>query len=283
VLFVCVAMAVTAFPVLARVLHDHGLADTRLGTIAMSVAAVHDLGGWLLLALALAVGTGETPLAVLWTAAALAALLLVLLRGARPLLRRRLAGSQALDGGATPQLAAILVLLALSAGATEAIGLHAVIGAFLFGVAFPRDCRPEIVASLRRALLPMTLTLLLPVYFLGPGLNFDLGSLAAGGIGSLLAIVVVSCSAKIAGAAAGAGHAGLGMRDATVLGVLLNTRGLVELIILDIGFKAGILDRALYSEFVAMALIATLMTSPVLRLAMREARGGLWRRALAEP
>lgn len=282
VLFVCVAMAVTAFPVLARILHDHGLGDTRLGTIAMSTAAVHDLTGWLLLTLALTVGAGKTPLLVFWMAAAIAALVLLLTRVARPLLRRWLARPDALEGNATAPFIGILVLLTLSAGFTQAIDLHAAIGAFLFGVAFPRDCRPEIVASLRRALLPVTLGLLLPIYFLGPGLNFDLGALGGAGLGGVLLITALSSAATFAGTVAGAARAGLGLRDGSILGVLLNTRGLVELIILNIGFTAGILDQALYSAFVVMALVATLITSPVLRLAMRRARGGLWQRALAD-
>lgn len=282
VLFVCVALAVTAFPVLARILHDHGLDGTRLGTIAMSVAAIHDVSGWLLLALALAAASGDTPLTVLWTALAVAGLAIGLLKLARPLLRRRLAGGADLESGAPAELAVVLVLLLLCAGFTEAIGLHAVIGAFLFGVAFPRDAGAEVVASLRRALLPLTLALLLPIYFLGPGLNFDLGALGAGGLAGIALIVVVSCAATLVGTAAGASYAGLSRRDAGILGVLLNTRGLVELIILNIGFTAGVLDQALYSEFVVMALLATLLTSPILRLAMRSARGELWQRALAD-
>ncbi|HEY8501287.1 MAG TPA: cation:proton antiporter [Solirubrobacterales bacterium] len=281
VLFVCVALAVTAFPVLARILHDHGLDGTRLGTIAMSVAAVHDVSGWLLLALALAAASGDTPLTVLWTALAVAGLAIGLLKLARPLLRRRLAGAD-LERGAPAELAVVLVLLLLCAGFTEAIGLHAVIGAFLFGVAFPRDAGTEVVASLRRALLPLTLALLLPIYFLGPGLNFDLGTLGAGGLAGIALIVVVSCAATLVGTAAGASYAGLSRRDAGILGVLLNTRGLVELIILNIGFTAGVLGQALYSEFVVMALLTTLLTSPILRLAMRSARGELWQRALAD-
>lgn len=282
VLFVCVAMSITAFPVLARILHDHGLGETRLGTIAMSTAAVHDLTGWLLLTLALTVGAGETPLTVLWMAAALAALVVVLMRIVRPSLQRWFARFEASGDRSTTLLTGVFVLLALSAAITQAIGLHAAIGAFLFGVAFPRGCRPEIVASLRQTLLPVTLALLLPIYFLGPGLNFDLGSLGAAGLGGVLLITAVSSAATFTGTLAGAAHAGLGLRDGSVLGVLLNTRGLVELIILNIGFTAGILDQALYSAFVVMALAATLVTSPVLRLAMRHARGGLWRRSLAD-
>jgi Kef-type K+ transport system membrane component KefB len=281
VLFVCVALSVTAFPVLARILIDHGLDGTRLGVVAMSVAAFHDLTGWLLLALALTAAAGEAPISALWKVGVVLALVATLLWAVRPLLRRTLGGDDLTASGGT-QLVVVLCVIAAGAGITQAIDLHAVIGGFIVGLTFPRDLRPQMVTALRQALLPVTMSLLLPIYFIGPGLSFDLASLGASGVGGILLIVGVSCGAKLLGTAAGARFGGLNWRDAGVIGFLINTRGLVELIILNIGFTEGVLNQTLYSEFVVMALVATLMTSPILRFSMRHARGELWQPARAE-
>jgi Kef-type K+ transport system membrane component KefB len=276
VLFISVAISITAFPVLARMLVDHDLDSTEMGMIAMASAAIQDLTGWLLLAVALAASAGDAPTAALWKAGVVVGLIAALFVLARPALRWMMARTGDLDGGETLQLAIVMPLVAACAGLTQVIGLHAVIGAFAVGVAFPRDCRASVIPSIRRALWPLTMSLLLPVYFLGPGLNFDLGSIAAGQSGQLLLIVGVACVAKFLGTAGGARTSGLTWRDSAVMGVLLNTRGLVELIILNVGFTEGVLDQTLYSQLVVMALVATFITSPVLRLAVRGSRSPLF-------
>jgi Kef-type K+ transport system membrane component KefB len=181
------------------------------------------------------------------------------------------------EGTQTLPLAVVLALVAACSGFTQVIGLHAVIGAFLVGVCFPRDCAPSFIPSLRRAVWPLTMSVLLPIYFLGPGLNFDLGSIASGQVSQLLLIIVIACGAKLLGSAGAARWSGLAWRESAVLGVLLNTRGLVELIILNIGYTEGVIDQTLYSQLVVMALVATFITSPVLRLAIRGAHGPLFR------
>lgn len=272
VLFVSLAVSVTAFPVLARMLVDHDLASADIGVIAMASAAIQDLAGWLLLAVALAVVAGIGPISVLWKAGMVGGLMSTLFIVGRPGLRWMLRRIGDLDGGDTLRLTLVLGLVAACAGLTQVIGLHAVIGAFIVGVAFPRDCAANVMPAIRRAVWPLTMSMLLPVYFIGPGLNFDLGSIATGPAGQLLLIVGVSCFSKVAGTLAGARTSGLPWRDSAVIGVLLNTRGLVELIILNIGFNAGILDKALYSQLVLMALAATFLTSPMLRIFARDVR-----------
>jgi K+:H+ antiporter len=268
VLFICVAVSISAFPVLARILHEHGISSSRLGRAAMSTAAVNDLVGWLLLIIALAVATGGTPAIVLAQLAGVVVLVLVLVLVVQPLLRLGLEGGRP-DPESHSRLAFVLAILTASAGFTQLIGLHAVIGAFLFGAAFPSDLRPRFLAFFRKFLLPMTMSLLLPIYFLGPGLNFDLGALEPGGGVEIALIVAVAFGGKLLGTLAGARSAGMPLSESTLLGILLNTRGLMELVVLNIGFTEGLLDKALYSEFLVMALLATLLTSPILRAALR--------------
>jgi Kef-type K+ transport system membrane component KefB len=264
-LFIGTAMAVTAFPVLARILNDHGLTGTRIGTIAISSAAIQDLTGWIMLAFALAVAEGRGSAHVLVIVIEAIAIVAVLFGLGRPILRRVLRADRGDGQPDLALLAVVLVGLAASAGATQLIGLHSAVGAFLFGIAFPREHLPPVLPALRQTVWPLTMVVLLPVYFLGPGLNVDVGQIGSEGSVELVAILVIACLAKWTGTAAAARFSGHSRRDSTALGILLNTRGLVELIILNIGLSAAVLDQALYSEFVVMALVTTLMTGPLLR------------------
>jgi Kef-type K+ transport system membrane component KefB len=280
-LFLGTAMAVTAFPVLARILADHDLAATKIGTLATASAAIQDLTGWILLALALAVAEGSGAGSVALTVVEGAAIVAILFGAVRPFLRHSLGdGAEERELTDPTLLALLLVGLAGTAGATQLIGLHSAIGAFLFGLAFPREGLPRVLPTLQRTVTPLTMVVLLPVYFLGPGLSVDVGQIGGQGFLELAAIFAVACAAKWTGTAAAARASGYSRRDSTVLGVLLNTRGLVELIILNIGLSAGVLDGALYSEFVLMALLTTLMTGPLLRAAgIPQASRARWERS----
>jgi Kef-type K+ transport system membrane component KefB len=269
VLFFATAMAVTAFPVLVAIVDERGVRDSPLGRLAVSSAAVQDAVGWVLLAVALAVfsGGGSGPLRIVVEALGF----LVALGLARPLLRAALA-SPALggSGGEVDALALALGFAAACAGATEAIGLHLVVGAFAAGVAYPRGtgpgpARPALVA----AVMPITMALLMPIYFLGPGLGVDVGAIGPGGFVELAAIFLVACASKLVGGTLGARRAGLPWPEARVLGVLLNTRGLMELVVLTVGYTEGVLDRPLFSELVLVALATTMMTGPLLDLLRR--------------
>ena len=268
VLFLATAMAVTAFPVLAAIVTQRGIENSPLGRLAVSSAAVQDGIGWILLAVALAAFSGgrSTPIRIVLETVGFVAALAT----ARPLLRAALA-RPALGGpgGEVGALAIALGFAAACAGATQAIGLHLVVGAFAAGVAFPRGLPLARVSALVAAIMPFTMALLMPIYFLGPGLGVDIGAISGAGLAELGAILLVACASKLAGGMLGARGAGLSWTEARVIGVLLNTRGLMELVVLTVGYSEGVLDQALYSELVIVALATTMMTGPLLDLLRR--------------
>ncbi|MEU1280055.1 cation:proton antiporter [Streptomyces sp. NPDC005805] len=256
-LFLAVAMSITAFPVLARIITEHRLGDTRVGSLALGLAAADDAMAWTLLALVSgATVAGAWALMgamVLWTALYVAVLLLLV----RPLLRRIV---PRLDPSRAACVAAACVFG--SAYATELIGLHAVFGAFFAGVAFPRNTGEGTAYALRS--LDAAGTLLLPVYFVVVGLKVDLASLSATGVVELVLIVLTAVAAKLGGVALAARASGMPGRESLALGVLMNTRGLTELVILEVGLSLGLLDRQIFSSMVVMALVTTAMAGPLL-------------------
>ena len=245
-LFLGAAMAVTAFPVLARILEDRGLARTELGNLAITTAAVDDVLAWTLLAgVTAAVGASVGGWTVLLAVPLVAAALL-----ARPLVRRVSASPAGVLGG----------LMVFAAGA-ELVGLHLVFGAFLFGAAMPRS---DLLREETRAWLDAPVTLLLPVFFLVAGLGVDLRSLDVSDLPVLGAVMLVAVGGKFTGAYLGARSAGVSHPVARDLAVLVNTRGLTELVILLVGLDLGLLSTQLFTLMVLMALATTMMTGPVL-------------------
>jgi Kef-type K+ transport system membrane component KefB len=273
-LFLGIAMSITAFPVLARILSERRLAGTPLGNTAITCAAVNDVTAWMILAVIVAaVGTGgfgPAAATVAWTLAfAIAMIVLV-----RPLLARLFASE---NGSAPPEKTAMtgaLVFLLASALATEWIGIHALFGAFLAGAVFPRE------AGLREALVlrleEVTSVLLLPLFFAFTGLRTDIG-LLGDARGWLLCgvIVLVATAGKLGGTLFAARLTGLTWVDSFALGALMNTRGLMELIALNLGYELGILSSRAFAMLVLMALATTLATAPLLSVADRlRARAG---------
>ncbi|MFE9251192.1 cation:proton antiporter [Streptomyces sp. NPDC007088] len=258
VLYLATAFSITAFPVLARILTDQGLADTRVGHLAMACAALGDVAAWCVLALPVAMaGTGEsthavTVLALTGVFVAVVALLV------RPLLARCIRDT---SGPALP--AAISAAVLLTSVATTAIGVHAIFGAFALGLAMPRDSRPALRA---RVAVPLehAARILLPVYFVTTGLSVDINSLRANGYMVLLLVVSVAVIGKFAGAALGARLWAMPWREAGAFGVLMNARGLTELMVLGIGRDLGLISPQLFTVMVLMALITTAMTGPLL-------------------
>ena len=257
-LFMGVAMAITAFPVLARILSDQGLHKTGLGAMALSCAAVDDATAWCLLALV--VGVVQSRLAgalmvFVWLAAFVAAMVWLV----RPLLLRLA------RGGAKPTVMAVVLLGVLcSALATEWIGIHAVFGAFLLGVLIPHDS--PLAKEFEAKLKDVVSILLLPAFFAFTGMRtrFDLlqGWQAWGACGL---IVLVATLGKFGGVSLAARLSGQGRREAMALGILMNTRGLVELIVLNMGLDLGVISPTLFAMMVLMALATTLATAPALR------------------
>ena len=260
-LFCGVAMSVTAFPVLARILQDQGLASSRLGVVAIACAAIDDVTAWCLLAVVVGCVKADLSTAartVALTAAYVALMLAVVKPGVGRALARRGEGDLSRTA-----LAVVLLALLVSSLATELIGIHAIFGAFLVGAIVPADSR--LARELTRRIEDVVVVLLLPIFFAYTGSRVRLGLLHSPAEWLLCGLVVIVASAgKFGGSALAARVVGLGWRDAAALGVLMNTRGLVELIVLNIGLDLGVLSPTLFTILVVMAVVTTAATSPVL-------------------
>lgn len=265
-LFLGVAMSVTAFPVLARILTDRGASRSPLGIMALGCAAVDDVTAWCLLALVAGVARAQVAGAIVMIVAALAygAVMLFL---ARPVLRR-VAGFDASAEVSQGVLAAVLVGLLLSAWTTESLGIHAVFGAFLFGTAIPHDS--AVARQLGRKLQDIIVVLLLPAFFADTGMRTQLGLVHGHWLWMVLgAIICAATAGKFGGTLTVARLAGLRWGDAAALGVLMNTRGLMELVVLNVGLDLGIIPPALFTMMVLMAIVTTAATAPLLDLLAR--------------
>ena len=261
VLFIGAAMGITAFPVLARILADRKLMHTRVGTFAISCAAFDDLTAWCLLAVITLIARPEARQGSLsWRFAALALYILAMVFLARPALRR------ALPANAAPSLGRFgvaMVFLLLSVWATEALAVHALFGAFLAGVAMPKGGKLE--GELRNRLESVTLVLLLPLFFAYTGLRTSIGLLNSIDLWLLCGLIVtVAVGSKLLVSGLMVHASGMPWRESLAVGVLVNTKGLVELVILNVGLDLHILSPTLFSMMVIMALVTTLMTTPLL-------------------
>ncbi|MGN2638539.1 cation:proton antiporter [Nocardia takedensis] len=253
-LFLGCALAVTAFPVLARILHDTRLIHTGIGQFSLACAALVDLLAWAALAVVLAL---SAPGGSHWRWALVLPAAAITWWVTRPLIARIAERAEGTQTVITLGVGGALLYGAL----TEWIGLHLIFGAFLFGLIFPRAYRPTAETGAR-----VLSTLLMPGFFVVAGLAVDLSSTDRTGIIELVLIVAAAVGGKLGGAYLAARVGGLDSATASVVAVLLNTRGLTELVILHIGYTLGLLDTGLYSMLVVMALLTTAMTAPTLRL-----------------
>ena len=260
-LFLGVSMSVTAFPVLARILTDRGMQRSKLGVLALTCAAVGDVSAWCLLAFVVSVVRSQVGDA-LWTFGFVAAYVAAMLLFVRPLIARLVARHDE-QGLTQSALSLITVGLLLSALATEWIGVHALFGAFLFGALIPHDSK--IARELIKHVESLVLTLFLPAFFAFTGLHTQIG-LLSGLEGWLVCgvIVAVASLGKFGGCYAAARATGFGGKDAAALGVLMNTRGLMELIVLNVGLELGVVTPTLFAMLVIMAIVTTLATAPLL-------------------
>ena len=261
-LFVGVSLSITAFPVLARILSDRGITKTPIGTMALSAAAVEDAMAWCLLAVVVGIATSAARSAVvtiLLTVAFVAFVFVVV----RPIARWVLERFDRDEPSPATVLSVVLAALLASAAATELIGVHAVFGAFLFGAVVPGHLR--IASDLRHRLESIVFALFLPVFFATIGMSIDLLAMSSPSSWLVLAVILLAATVgKLGGTFGAARLMGLGWRESAELGVLMNTRGLVELIVLDIGLSLGILSFELFTMLVITALVTTFMTSPLL-------------------
>ena len=264
-LFMGVSMSITAFPVLARILVERRMLRNRVGVLALSSAAIDDVTAWGLLALATAVagtGSGIDALVVVgWTALFTAGMILV---GRRILARASTAYDEV---GQVPALwlGIIVVGVLLSAFAAQQIGVAAIFGAFVMGLIMPRNT--GLTEDVSRRLEQFVVLVLLPLFFVVTGLKTDVGSLDRWELWLVaLLLLIVAIVGKWVGALIASRISGLNWRDSTIVGALMNTRGLTELIVLNIGLDLGIISRDLFTMLVVMALVTTFMAGPALRL-----------------
>jgi Kef-type K+ transport system membrane component KefB len=263
-LFVGAAMSITAFPVLARILEDRAMQQTTLGATALTCAAADDVTAWCLVAVVVGYTRGRTAGSLTVAALAIAFVAFAIFI-VRPALRVWLAAAgTARDRRNVTGL--VLAGVIVSALATEWIGVHAIVGAFLFGVVMPRDA--GWIQRFREHVQAPVTGLLLPAFFALTGMRTEIG-LVSGGSAWLacVLVVLVATAGKFGGTLLAARMSGLPWRDATSLGILMNTRGLMELIVLNIGLDLGIISPTLFTVMVLMALVTTIATTPALDLA----------------
>ena len=264
-LFMGVAMSITAFPVLARILNDRGMHRTSVGVIALAAAAIDDVLAWTLLAFVYAVASGNSPLAVVRIVALTAVFAAVMFLVVKPMLAR-MPNWYKSSGRITPDIfAVVLVGILLSALATERIGIHEIFGAFVFGAIMPREGAQEFTREILERLEQLSVSLLLPIFFVIAGFGVDLTKFRdVSLIWQLLLILAVAIGGKFVGAFVGARLQRMPVQQSAAVGVLMNTRGLTELVILLIGKQLGVLDTAMFTMMVVMALVTTIMTGPLL-------------------
>src|SRR3984885_2568451 len=266
-LFLGVSMSVTAFPVLARILTDRGIHKTRMGAIALTCAAVDDVTAWCMLAFVVSVARAEAAGAVATIAMALGfiALMILVIRPTMARLSLVYGNRGRLTQGV---MASIFIALLISASATELIGIHAVFGAFALGAVIPHDS--GMARELTDRLEDIVIVLLLPAFFAYTGLRTQIGLVSGGEQWMMCALIVAVASlGKFGGSAIAARLTGLDWRDSSALGVLMNTRGLMELIVLNIGLEMNVISPTLFAMLVIMALVTTFSTTPILHLITR--------------
>ena len=281
-LFLGAAMAITAFPMLARIIYERGLTGTALGTLALAAGAIDDAAAWCVLAVVIASFGGGAQGAVLAIGGGVIYAVLILKVGRRLLVK--LGEVVEREGRLTEQwLAVVLMLFMLAAWAMDAVGIHAVFGGFLLGVAMPRGL---LTKELQRQLEPFAVVCLLPMFFTYSGLNTRLDMVNnLEMLGIALVVLAASCLGKFGACWAAARATGEDNRTALAVGALMNSRGLMELIIINIGLQKGIIQPALFSVLVLMAIVTTLMASPIFELVYgrhARAKGELGKIAIGE-
>jgi Kef-type K+ transport system membrane component KefB len=260
-LFIGVAMSVTAFPVLARILAERGMTATSLGSLALACAAVDDVTSWCLLAFLVAT-VRSAPGDVVATIALTAGFIAAMVFAARPVARLLTMARDERGELSQGTFLIVCVGLLVSAVVTERIGIHALFGAFLWGALIPPDS--ALARDLAGKLEDVVVVLLLPSFFAFTGMRTEFGSIGGGELVACGLIIAVASIGKFGGSALAAWATGLGRRDAMALGILMNTRGLMELIVLNVGLELGVVSPALFTLLVIMAVVTTVATTPVL-------------------
>jgi len=264
-LFLGIAMSITAFPVLARIVQERGMNKTRLGTVVITCAAADDITAWCLLAAVIAIVKAGTFVSSLYTIALAATYVLVMIKFVRPFLKRIGDLHTSRENLSKPVVAIFFLTLIVSSFLTEVIGIHALFGAFMAGAIMPENTKFRSIFI--EKVEDIALVLLLPLFFVFTGLRTEVGLLNDPYLWKVTGVIIlVAVVGKFVGSALAAKFVGQSWKDSLTIGALMNTRGLMELIVLNIGYDLGVLTPEIFAMMVLMALSTTFMTGPALDL-----------------
>lgn len=264
-LFIGITMSITAFPVLARIVQERGIHKTHVGTIVITCAAVDDITAWCILAAVIAIVKAGSVASSLYVILMAVAYVVIMLKVIRPFLSR-IADLQSEKGKLSMSMISLfLIVLFLSSYATEIIGIHALFGAFMMGVIMPSS--PKFRGMFINRMEDIVLVLFLPLFFVFTGLRTQIGLLNEWSMwGVCLLITVVATVGKLIGSSLSARFVNLSWKDSLVIGTLMNTRGLMQLVVLNIGYDLGVLSPQIFAMMVIMAIATTFFASPMLDL-----------------
>jgi Kef-type K+ transport system membrane component KefB len=260
-----IAMSITAFPVLARILQEKKMTRTKLGAMALTCAAADDLTAWCILAAVIALVKSGSSISVVYTITLALLYMFIMFKVLRPALKKMETVYLVNEKKRTPIIALIFIVLIISSYVTSIIGIHSLFGAFVAGMVLPPSF------SFRKIIIDkiedISIILLLPLFFVITGLRTQIGLLNEGHLWVTFGwILLVAVSGKFGGSALAAKMVGQSWKDSLSIGALMNTRGLMQLIILNIGYDLGVLSPQIFAMMVLMAIVTTFMTGPALDL-----------------
>jgi Kef-type K+ transport system membrane component KefB len=263
-LFMGAAMLITAFPMLARIIYESGISNTKIGTLALSAAAFDDAIAWAILAVVVATSKNSPAIATLAISGGIAYSFVMIVMG-KPLFKGLFARVNPSEASfQVKPFVLLLLILMLCAWFTDAVGIYSIFGAFILGTMMPRCA---FTRNARRLIEPLTVTILLPIFFVYSGLNTQLSLLVQPELlGTAIAVIVVAFLCKGGACFLGSRLSGMGWREASLIGVLMNARGLMELLLVNIGRDNGLISPALFSILVLMTICTTAAASPLFNL-----------------
>jgi Kef-type K+ transport system membrane component KefB len=262
-LFIGISMSITAFPVLARILQERSLVKTRIGTLAITCAAIDDISAWCLLASLIAIVKAGSFVSSLYTISLAILYVIFMFAIARPFLKRFGEIFNSKEGISKPVVAVFIITLLGSSYLTEIIGIHALFGAFIAGLIMPPNIKFRSI--LIEKIEDVAIILLLPIFFVISGLRTEIGLLNNPYLWKITGVVIlIAVAGKFAGSSLSLRFVGESWRDSLIIGALMNTRGLMQLVVLNIGYDLGVISPEIYTIMIIMALVTTFMTGPAL-------------------
>ena len=267
-LFIGISMSITAFPVLARIVQERNLSKTKLGSLAITCAAADDITAWCMLAAVIAIVKAGSVVSSIYTILMAVGYVFLMIKLVQPFLKRMGDIYSNKEGLSKPVVAVFFIMLLASAYATEVIGIHALFGAFMAGVIMPSNTNFRSIFI--EKIEDVSMLLLLPLFFVFTGLRTQIGLLNEPYLWEMCGVIIlVAVVGKFVGSALAARFIGQNWRDSLIIGALMNTRGLMELVVLNIGYDLGVLSPEIFAMMVIMALVTTFMTGPALDLINR--------------